>query len=185
VQQSTIVSAPFATPSTATAAQRDAIYEIWQRVSEDYLPFDVNVTTRNPGVEGLRRTSDGDTAYGQRMVITPSNWVGSGTLGIALLNVFDASFDHSAFVFTLNRSPRVIAEAAAHEAGHTLALRHDGDSATGSEYYDGHGQWAPIMGRSIDVATPITQWSRGEYAGATNGEDDIGVIASYVGYSHR
>jgi hypothetical protein len=177
-----LVSAPYATPATVTSAQRDVIYEIWQRVAEDYLPFDVNVTTRDPGVEGLRRTSAADTAYGQRMVISPTNWVGSGTLGIAMLSVFDESFDHSAFVFTRGRSARVIAEAVSHEAGHTLGLRHDGDSNIGSEYYDGHGQWAPIMGRSIDLATPVTQWSRGEYAGATNGEDDIAGIASYVGY---
>lgn len=187
VRSPSLVSAPYATPATVTSAQRDVIYEIWQRVAEDYLPFDVNVTTRDPGVEGLRRTSAADTAYGQRMVISPTNWVGSGTLGIALLSVFDESFDHSAFVFTLDsrgndRDARVIAEAVSHEAGHTLGLRHDGDSNIGSEYYDGHGQWAPIMGRSIDVATPVTQWSRGEYSGATNGEDDIGGIASYVGY---
>jgi hypothetical protein len=177
-----LVSAPYATPTTVTTEQRDAIYEIWQRVSEDYLPFDINVTTRNPGVEGLRRTSAADTAYGQRVVISPTNWVGSGTLGVALLSVFDESFDHSAFVFTGNRSARVIAEAVSHEAGHTLGLRHDGDSDVGSEYYDGHGQWAPIMGRSIDAATPVTQWSRGEYSGANNLEDDIAGIASYVGY---
>jgi hypothetical protein len=177
-----IVSAPFATPSTVTGAQRDEIYEIWQRVSEDYLPFDINVTTRDPGTDGLRRTSATDSSYGQRMVITPSNWVGPGTLGIALLNVFDESFDHSAFVFTAGRPARVIAEAVSHEAGHTLGLRHDGDATTGSEYYDGHGEWAPIMGRSIAQSTPITQWSRGEYAGADNRQDDIGVIASYVGY---
>ena len=161
------------------AAQRDAIYEIWQRVSEDYLPFDVNVTTRDPGVEGLRKTSSNDQKYGQRMVISPTSWVGAGTLGIALLDVFDESEDFSAFVFTNGLTPRVIAEAVSHEAGHTLGLSHDG-TTTGREYYDGHGDWAAIMGRSISVSALVTQWSRGEYANANNGEDDVVEIATYT-----
>ena len=163
------------------AAQRDAIYEIWQRVSEDYLPFDVNVTTRDPGLEGLRKTWSADQSYGQRMVISPTNWVGAGTLGIALLDVFDESTDYSAFVFTGGLSPRVIAEAVSHEVGHTLGLSHDG-TTTGAEYYDGHGDWAAIMGRSISSKALVTQWSRGEYTNANNREDDIIEIATYTGY---
>jgi hypothetical protein len=68
-----------------------------------------------------------------------------------------------------------------HEAGHTFGLRHDG--APGSpEYYDGHGAWAPIMGRSVSASTPVTQWSKGEYAGANRQEDDLAIIASLAGY---
>jgi hypothetical protein len=165
-------AAPYVIPP-GTAAQRDAIYEIWSRVAEDYLPFDVNVTTRDPGVEGLRRSSPSDQNYGQRIVISPTNWLGPGTLGIALLDVFDESDDYSAFVFTQGLSPAAIAEAASHEAGHTLGLSHDGTSS--DEYYRGHGDWAAIMGNPIGKA--VTQWSRGEYADANNREDDIAEIA--------
>jgi hypothetical protein len=174
-------AAPYINPATATPQQRDALYEIWRRVSEDYLPFDVNITTRDPGIEGLRKTWPADQNYGQRMVISPTNWVGAGTLGIALLDVFDESDDYSAFVFTSGLTPRVIAEAVSHEAGHTLGLRHDG-TTTGAEYYDGHGDWASIMGRSISPNALITQWSKGEYSFANNGEDDVVEIASYTGY---
>ena len=172
---------PYVNRSAVSAAQRNAIYEIWQRVSEDYLPFDVNVTTRDPGVEGLRKRGAGDQNYGQRMVISPTNWAGGGTLGIALLDVFDESEDYSAFVFTGGLSPRVIAEAVSHEAGHTFGLAHDG-TTTGREYYDGHGNWAAIMGRSISSSALVTQWSRGEYADASNSEDDIAEIATYAGF---
>ncbi len=178
---SSMVSVPYVSPATMTAAQRDEIYEIWQRVSEDYLPFDVNVTTRDPGTDGLRKTWASDQAYGQRMVISPTQWYAAGTLGIALLNVFDDSFDHSAFVFTSSQStPRAIAEAVSHEAGHTFGLRHDG-LTTGADYYDGHGDWAPIMGRSVSPRALVTQWSRGEYANANNREDDVLEIASVPG----
>ena len=179
-----IASVPFDIDGTPgfSPAEQALIFEVWQRVSEDYLPFDVNVTTVDPGVEALRRTGPTDASYGQRMVISPSNWVGVNTLGIALLDSFDEPEDRPAYVFTSNSggtSAKTVAEAASHEAGHTFGLLHD--ATAGASYYDGHGVWAPIMGRSIDPAKPVTQWSRGEYAGADNQQDDLALIASYTG----
>ena len=185
---STIVSTPFDTDGVSgfSDAERAVIHEVWQRVAEDYLPFDVDVTTADPGVAGLRKTSQSDQAYGQRVVISPppNGWtaVSTGVLGIALLGVFDAAIDHPAFVFTTASSPtKTIAEAASHETGHTFGLSHDATFAQPS-YYDGHGIWAPIMGRSVSAATPVTQWSKGEYGGANNTEDDIAKIAAYTGF---
>ena len=129
---------------------------------------------------GCARPRSGDLAYGQRVVVTPTNWVGAGVLGVALLSVFDRSFDHTAFVFSGGQNAKTIAEAVSHEAGHTLGLNHDG-TTTGAEYYDGHGVWAPIMGRSISPTSLVTQWSRGEYANANNAEDDLVEIAGYTG----
>ena len=43
------------------------------------------------------------------------------------------------------------------------------------EYYTGHGPWAPIMGAGY--YHPVTQWSKGEYSGASNTEDDLAVVA--------
>ena len=47
------------------------------------------------------------------------------------------------------------------------------------EYYKGLGSgdvsWAPIMGNSY--GKNVTQWSKGEYTGANNTEDDIALIA--------
>ena len=34
---------------TISAAEHDAIQYIYQTVAEDYAPFDVNVTTQDPG----------------------------------------------------------------------------------------------------------------------------------------
>jgi hypothetical protein len=177
-----ITSAPFDTDGVAgfSIAEQTTIFEVWQRISEDYRPFDINVTTRDPGIEALRRSSDTDPFYGQRVVITPSNFTNrSGVIGVALLNVFGSGSDHAAYVFTdtsFKQLPKTIGEAASHEAGHTLGLRHDGGSES-PEYYDGHGAWAPIMGRPTSPSTPVTQWSRGEYAWATNPEDDLAIIA--------
>jgi hypothetical protein len=177
-----IVSAPFDTDGVEgfSTSERATIFEVWRRVSEDYRPFDINVTTRAQGIEALRRSSETDPFYGQRVVITPSNFTNqSGVIGVALLNVFGSGSDHAAYVFVdtaFKQLPKTIGEAASHEAGHTLGLRHDG-VAESPEYYDGHGAWAPIMGRPTSPTKPVTQWSRGEYARATNLEDDLAIIA--------
>ncbi len=96
------------------------------------------------------------------MVVTPSNFAGSSVIGVALLNVFGSNADHAAYVFTdvgYKQTAKTMGEAASHEAGHTFGLSHDGGPASPS-YYDGHGAWAPIMGRPIDPARPVSQWSR-------------------------
>jgi hypothetical protein len=179
-----IVSVPFdidGIPTSFSAAEQTLIYEVWQRVAEDYRPFDVNITTRDPGVEGIRRTSSVDAAYGQRVVITPSNFAGAGVIGVALLDVFGSDADHAAYAFTdvaYKQTAKTMAEAVSHEAGHTFGLSHDGVEVVSPNYYDGHGAWAPIMGRPIDPTRPVTQWSRGEYAGANNFEDDLGIIGN-------
>lgn len=171
--------------TTFTEAERDIVQSVWQRVSEDFAPFSVDVTTEDPGSDALRRSADGDDLYGMRVVITPSNEVQeavcpSGCGGIAYLNVFDyvhlsgnASLQ-PAWVFSdmLSNAPKYIADAASHEVGHTLALLHDGTRELG--YYRGQGSWGPIMGSPFDM--PITQWSSGEYADADNQEDDTTII---------
>src|SRR5438876_2825465 len=76
-----IVSAPFdldGNPSSFNNAEMDEIQYIWQRVAEDYAPFDVDVTTQDPGVDGLGVNGAGDVYYGMRSVIIPTNWYSTG-----------------------------------------------------------------------------------------------------------
>ncbi len=71
---------------------------------------------------------------------------------------------------------KYVAEAISHEAGHNMGLLHDGTSSTG--YYTGQGSgatgWAPIMG--VGYYSRWSQWSKGEYAGANNVQDDYVVM---------
>jgi hypothetical protein len=80
-----------------------------------------------------------------------------------------------------NGNEKYVTDAASHEVGHTLGLYHDGKT-DGTTYYSGHGDWAPIMG--VGYYQPITQWSKGEYAGANNTEDDLAVMLTN-GASYR
>ena len=160
---------------TFTDSEKAAIQDIWQRVAEDYAPFDVDVTTQDPGEAAIHRSGPADQVFGTRALITPSDraWdaiCGRGCGGIAYLGVFDDDFDHAAYqpawIFTsgLLDTPKVIAEAVSHEVGHNFGLSHDGSSSC--DYYEGHEPWAPIMGAGY--SQPITQWSKGDYADASN-----------------
>jgi PKD repeat protein len=176
-----IVSAPFdldGSPSTFGASEMDVVQRTWLRVAEDYAPFDVDVTTEDPGLEGLRKSTTSDTAYGVRVVISPTTAWYPGAGGVAYVGSFNWSSDTPCFAFSSNlaNSERYIAEATSHEVGHTLGLRHDG-LTNGTAYYEGQGNWAPIMG--VGYYKTITQFSKGEYAGANNLEDDIAIMANY------
>ena len=169
-------------PGAFSAAELANVQEIWKRVSEDYAPWDVDVTTEEPPLESLRKTSTTDTAYGIRMVIGGSSYdlLSAGAGGVAYLQSFPWSSDTPAFVFPSqlgNGYPKYVAEAISHEVGHTVALKHDG-LTTGTAYYQGHNGWAPIMG--VGYYATISQFSKGEYADANNLEDDTAIINGYI-----
>src|SRR5436190_7530681 len=50
-----------------TTAEMQIIQRIWVRVSEDFAPFNVDVTTQDPGFEALRKYGTGDDRWGIRV----------------------------------------------------------------------------------------------------------------------
>jgi hypothetical protein len=168
-----VVTPPYDTdgnPSAFSTAEMDSIQHIWMRVSEDYAPFDVDVTTADPGIEGLRKTSTTDNAYGVRACIGGSgtDWYGAQAGGVAYVGSFGWSDGTPAFIFSValgNGYEKYVAEAVSHEVGHTLGLHHDGVIG-GSAYFQGQNNWAPIMG--VGYYADLVQFSKGEYSGANN-----------------
>ena len=181
-----IVTPPYSTDgnvSSFSTTELQNIQHMWQRVAEDFAPFDVDVTTQDPGVEGLRRTSTTDVYYGIRVCIGGSSteWYGSAG-GVAGLSSFRSGLDSPCFVFPAqlgNGNKKYVADAISHEVGHTLGLHHDGVTG-GTSYYGGHGDWAPIMGAGY--YTDLGQWSKGEYPSANNTEDDLAIIGTFISY---
>ncbi|MEM7314751.1 MAG: hypothetical protein AAF497_16515, partial [Planctomycetota bacterium] len=159
------------------------IQRVFQNVSEDFAPFDVNVTTEDPGTAALIRSGGGDQSYGIRALQTQqTDGFGNGIGGVAFLNSFDDGVDNP--VFTFNKGPNNGAMTVSHEVGHALGLFHDGLGF--QEYHPGFANgpsgWGPIMGAPF--GKNLTQWSNGDYDDSTSRQDDVSIITSN-GFGYR
>lgn len=153
------------------------IKEIWLLVSEDFMPFEVNVTTDR------RVFNDAPNGKKMQVIFTPSqDWRNRKAGGVAYLNSFRWRRNDPCWVF--NKGTKGAAEAASHEVGHTLGLSHDGVTDPQKDYYSGHGDWGPIMGASYKPN--VVQWSKGEYLNANRKQDDLAIITSgNNGFTYR
>lgn len=165
-------------------AERTVVQEVWARVSEDYAPFDVDVTTQEPAAGGLWRSGSSDLTYGTRVAFSSGSSVQSalcgGCGGLGWIGTFDvitqAETRSPAWVFpsSLGNRAKSMAEAASHEVGHNLGLAHDGTTSNG--YYGGTSLWGPLMGSPYSAG--VTQWSQGDYTAASNHQDDFAVAGT-------
>jgi hypothetical protein len=174
------VNGPFTCNSSGLSDA--AITEVFDRVAEDYSPFNINVTTNEAKYNSA--------PYNKRMrvVITTSNeWYGSSAGGVAYINSFTWGDNSPCFVFSalLGYSVKNVAEAASHEAGHTLGLRHQSSYNAActkiSDYNWGQGTgeigWAPIMGAAYNQN--LTLWHNGPNSlGCGVIQDDLSVITN-------
>jgi len=161
-----------------------AVESILQRMSNDYAPFNVIVTTD----ESLYNSA---LANKRMRVIVTETWEWFGQAGgTSFVGSFTWGDNTPCFVFSslLNYNTKNVAEAASHEVGHTLGLYHqslyDANCNKISEYNSGVGTgeiaWAPIMG--VGYYRNLSIWHKGSNAyGCSNIQDDIAVIAAITG----
>ena len=148
---------------------KEFVWTTWQIVAASFSMFDVNVTTNQ-------------TVYNNA---SPSRR-GGGTL------YREDGRSSCAFAFgtatfcTLYKENDAYGQGrtAAHEFGHLFHLNHDGGSP-GGEYHQGIAdfQWMPIMGNywfANSWGQALYQWSKGEYSGASNREDDFAIMQGYI-----
>ena len=180
-RSATLTTPPFSSDADPafSDAEKAIIQESFRRIAEHFAPWDVDVTTEDPGVEGLRKTGAGDLAYGIRVVIGPKAFTTSAA-GIAYLNSFNDSIDTPCFTFAeAGWSAALIAGVTSHEVGHTVSLVHQGQNPGDGEYFGGHGtgalSWSPIMGNGL---RPVNQWAKGEYQDASSTQDNLVAIAN-------
>lgn len=172
-------------PANFSSTELNQIAETWHRIAEDYAPFNVDVTTQEPAAFS---PTVGRILITHNKDINGQNMPYSTAGGVAYVGVWGRSDYHTryspALVYynNLASNPTYMAEASSHELGHNLGLSHDGTST--SSYYTGHGtgfvSWGPIMG--IGYSKNVTQWSKGEYTGATQLQDDLSIINNKLTY---
>ncbi|TMM52203.1 T9SS type A sorting domain-containing protein [Maribacter algarum] len=151
-----------AQPSGMSDAQ---ITIAWEIMAEDFSPFNINVVTDRSVFEATPKD------HRMMCIFTPTDDAQPDSGGVAFLNSFSWNTDDPAWVYNIFNGKQA-GDTGSHEIGHTMGLDHDGRGST--EYYEGHGNWAPIMGFSLNKS--IAQWSLGEYTNATNMENDLQVI---------
>jgi hypothetical protein len=152
------------------------IKDLWKRVAEDYMPFNINVTTDLKVYLAAPATSR------QRCCFTDTPVTAAGVAYIGSWN-----WGNDTPCWSVYTSGKNGAEVGAHEPGHTLGLSHqtqdipNGTNApTHVEYYAGQGSgavgWAPIMG--VGYYQPVSTWAKGEYQYAGNTQDALAMITT-------
>lgn len=156
----------------------------WKSVSEDFRPFNLNITTS----ESVYQAAPVDRRM--RVIFTPTTTAYPGSGGVAYISTFTVGGELApCWVFNVGDygdGGKIMGETASHEIGHTMGLLHDGQDVPNQgheEYYGGQGIWAPIMG--VGYYKQLTQWSIGEYRFATNHEDDISIMVTQNGFGFR
>ncbi|MES2980779.1 MAG: MBG domain-containing protein [Verrucomicrobiota bacterium] len=179
-----------ADPATFSVSEQNDIRRMWERIAEDYAPFNVNVTTD--------AAYDPDNYTGDKnkvgwLLTTPTtdkNGVRCphyGYGGVAYVGVFGRTdfFSRTQPAWVTPMGVSSTAEAASHEMGHNMGLTHDG-LTTGASYYGGHvattaaPSWGPLMGTGY--GRNVSQWSKGEYLNGNQTQDDLAIIAGKVPY---
>lgn len=161
------------------------IREIFNRVAEDFHPFNINITT------DARVYRNAPISQRIRIIFTSdNNWYGNSA-GASCVGSFIWGDDTPAWVFSnmLGNNPRFIASCASHEIGHTLGLQHQSifDTHGGkiAEYNGGAGTtengWAPIMG--VSYYKNCTVWQNGiSAAGSDSLQMDADIIADSLNH---
>lgn len=166
------------------------IIEVFNRVAEKYRPFDLNITT------ALSVFQAAAPAKRLRVVLTTSSsWYGSAG-GVSFIGGFGMPAYEPAWVFVNNLAswPEYVADAAAHEIGHTLWLSHHGkyDASCNrtSPYHQGKGSgqtgWGPIMGAPYGYNAVM--WYKGASTSTTcsgSDQDDLNLITTNNGFTYR
>jgi hypothetical protein len=172
----------------ASGLDNAQITTIFNRVAEDYRPFNINITTDSTKYWAAPATRR------MRVIVTvTSEWFGQSG-GVAFIGSFTWGDNHPCFVFSalLNNNVKYISEAISHEAGHTLSLYHqsvyDVNCVLTSQYNFGAGAgeigWAPIMG--VGYYQNLTLWHNGPNPiGCTSYQNELDVITTVNGFSYR
>jgi hypothetical protein len=173
-------------PSGLSDAQ---IIEIFKRVSEDFRPFNIDITTDSTKFLAAPLTRR------MRIIVTPTSGWYTGVGGVSYTGSFTWGDDTPGFVFPDRLGPnntKMVAECCTHESGHTVGLSHqakyDANCTLLATYNTGAGTgetgWAPVMGNSY--YENFSGWYNGPTPyGCAADQDALSIITSINGFTYR
>jgi hypothetical protein len=201
-------------PGSFNRVEKAVILEVFQRVSEDFAPFNINVTTAYYGplekpnfTQGPDNSVSGavlDLHYGVAVKVFMNKPYNTYGTGFAPIGSFSDDQPNVAFVFSEDillgandgrpfeyDFETGLANTASHEAGHAFGLQHQrGFDQNGFpvEYSPGTDTWTPIMGLTFD--DDRTTWADGPAGAVSDGSrsfhDELAVITSAAnGFGYR
>jgi hypothetical protein len=163
--------------TTFSNGELATIQQVWARAAEDYAPFNIDVTTIDPG--SLANGVVAHIAIGGNW----SDWYGSSAGGVAYVGGFYNGAPNVGYVFEAalgNGNARYVAEAASHEAGHLFGLYHQANwsgTTLVESYNSGNASWAPIMG--VGYYATRTTWHNGATPTSnTSYQSDLVILAN-------
>eukprot|EP00045_Choanoeca_perplexa_P015405 m.193187 g.193187 ORF g.193187 m.193187 type:complete len:963 (+) comp16976_c0_seq1:3-2891(+) len=187
---------PDDTSDTFNHYEQALIYDIWERVSEDFAPWRVDVTTIAPTAPALKKRTTSHVVITRLVRYMTSSLCPCGTKGCSKFNSFGGtSPDPAPPVLILSdlqvHSSQDLANEISRQIGFQMGLPFysgadsntffPGLPATKREGYD----WAPIMGffpRSLGYGVRhVTQWANGAALGDPGSRDDIQQISDKLG----
>jgi len=166
-------------PTTFSSTELNVITQTWSRVAEKFSPFNVDVTTTDPGTYA-------DCTALHVIIGGTGSWTGLMVAGAAQWNSFyDTTEVNSAYAF--NSSSFGMGEAIVHEAGTTFGLQQqsNGNSQTPNM---GTVNYAPVMGNSVSSRRGL--WWNGNVLfwydpttgqTTTQSQDDLSVLDGKFG----
>jgi len=169
-------------PTSFSPQELANIQQIWAGVAEAYSPFNVNVTTVDPG-----NWSDGGQHQFRDVIGGDGSWLGVVWGGVAYVGSYaDPGLPDTAYVFPANLAdgnPVYTADDAIHEAGHGFGLNEQsvwsGTTLT-NEYNPGNGVTSPFMG--LPWGAPRATWWDGTTDVAYNDiEDNVAILTKTLG----
>ena len=180
--------------------EQDWIHAIWEAVSEDFAPFNIDVTTEEPAVLAPGVPVAASAGVAMRVAIGSSTDGAGQSIGSqGFYDTFSSDAVNVVYVDFYDGYPGQgdgghvrLGNTASHEAGHGFGLVHqslyDANGNKIEEYNPGTDIWAPIMGGgSHTTYFKKHTWHDGPSTyGATQFQDDMAIIAGPInGFGYR
>lgn len=177
-------------PTTFSDRELSYIQLGFQKVAEDFAPFNIDVTTIEP--PELAAGVPESVANGVALRVAIGGF-SAGLGGVATIGSFTNSAANVAYVFPRSFSQSFVTsqdslgDLISHEAGHAFGLSHqstyDQNGNLIDTYNHGSDGWAPLMGYGY---IPVTTWYNGTSSSATTYQDDMAILANAVnGFGYR